>query len=115
MNSRLLVGALAMACASPVFACSICRCGDPTFNAMGKEGVAQTGLRFALDWDQVDKTQGAAEEGHLDNLREQRTTALLAYGLSDRFDLMARVPYSERSLSETEDGEVETTRTSGLA
>jgi hypothetical protein len=99
--------------AAPAGACSICRCGDPTFNALGKEGVAQTGLRVALDWDQVKKTQGAADE--LDSLREQRTTLLLAYGISDSFGLFVRVPYSERDLTEVADGENEHTSASGLA
>jgi hypothetical protein len=94
-------------------ACSICRCGDPTFNALGKEGVAQTGFRVALDWDEVEKTQGPADAQ--DSLREQRETLLLAYGLSDRFDLFARIPYSQRHLTETADGDVEHSSSSGLA
>lgn len=115
MNSRLIFGALALCCAAPAMTCSICRCGDPTFNALGKEGVAQTGWRLALDWDQVDKTQGSVEEGHFDKLRERRVTALVAYGISDRISLFARLPYSERRLRESEDGESELTSTSGLA
>ena len=99
--------------ANTAFACSICRCGDPTFNALGKEGVAQSGLRLAFDWDQVEKTQGPADER--DSLREQRETLLLAYGLNDRFDVFARVPYSQRRLTEAEGGETESTTTSGLA
>src|SRR3954471_17704666 len=91
-----IVGALI---GGPAHACSICRCGDPTFNALGKEGVAQTGLRVALDWDQVEKTQGPPDVR--DSLREQRETLLLAYGLSDRFDLFARIPYSQRRLTES--------------
>jgi len=73
-------------------ACSICRCGDPTFNALGKEGIAQTGLRLALDWDEVEKSQGLKGEDYSD-VREQRTTLLVAYGFSDRFSVYARVPY----------------------
>lgn len=112
--SWMASGALATAMlASPSWACSICRCGDPTFNALGKEGVAQTGLRVAIDWDQVEKTQGPADEQ--DSLREQRTTLLIAYGLSDRFGVFVRVPFSERNLTETEEGETERTRASGLA
>src|SRR3982751_900462 len=91
MKSTLIATALAAATLSaPGWACSICRCGDPTFNALGKEGVAQTGLRVALDWDEVEKTQGPVDER--DSLREQRTTLLLAYGLSDRFGVFVRVP-----------------------
>ncbi len=106
--------ALAAMLAAPTWACSICRCGDPTFNALGKEGVATTGLRVALDWDQVKKTQGDAA-GELESLRERRTTLLLAYGLSDRFGVFARLPYSERDLNAIADGESEHTRVTGLA
>jgi hypothetical protein len=115
MKSTIVAGAMALACATPAFACSICRCGDPTFNALGKEGIAQTGLRIALDWDEVTKTQGSAGEGEQDRLREQRTTALFAYGISDRFSVYARVPRSQRRLTEAEEGETQTTRASGLA
>lgn len=103
-----------LAAAWPAGACSICRCGDPTFNALGKEGVAQTGLRLALDWDQVKKTQGDTS-GDFDAVRERRTTLLLAYGISDRIGLFARLPLSERDLTETEDGVSEHSHHSGLA
>jgi hypothetical protein len=98
----------------PAQACSICRCGDPTFNALGKEGIAQTGLRLAVDWDQVEKTQGSLDDA-FDELHEQRITLLAAYAVSDRVNLFARVPYSQRELTETEEGESERTRHSGLA
>ncbi len=115
MNIKQSLVALAVAAtvSSPTLACSICRCGDPTFNALGHEGVAQTGLRLALDWDEVEKTQGAADER--ESIRERRTTLLAAYGLSDRIGLYVRIPYSERDLTETEDGEPEHTHGSGLA
>lgn len=86
---------------TPVYACSICRCGDPTFNALGKEGISQTGLRLALDWDQTEKSQGnpavASEE-----MQEQRVSLLVAYGISERFNIYARVPWSQRELNGTE-------------
>ncbi|HEY7641323.1 MAG TPA: hypothetical protein VH814_16460, partial [Steroidobacteraceae bacterium] len=106
--------ALGAILSTPAGACSICRCGDPTFNALGKEGVSLTGLRLAFDWDQVEKTQGSPDED-FDKLREQRITLLAAYGISDRVSVFARIPYSTRELTETEDGESEHTRHSGLA
>src|SRR6185436_1264747 len=110
----LTAGTLAwLSLSQSALACSICRCGDPTFNALGMEGVAQPGFRVAFDWDQVEKTQGPADE--LDSLREQRETLLLAYGLNDRFDLFARIPFSQRDLTESEDGELENSSASGLA
>ncbi len=112
--TALCAATLGVALASPAWGCSICRCGDPTFNALGKEGVAQTGFRLALDWDQVRKTSGMAGED-FSSLQEERTTFLLAYGFSDSFSVFVRVPYSERSLMETEEGTTESVRTSGLA
>jgi hypothetical protein len=85
----------------PAWACSICRCGDPTFNALGKEGVSQSGLRLALDWDQVRKTQGDPAE-EFESVRERRMTLLGAYGLSDRFGVFVRIPYSKRVLDLTD-------------
>lgn len=109
--ASLLFGALL---GSPTFACSICRCGDATFNALGKDGVALEGFRMALDWDQVEKTQGVPEE-EFESMRERRMTLLLAYGVSERLGFFARLPYSERELTEHEEGEAERTRVRGLA
>ena len=46
----------------PVQACSICRCGDPTFNALGKDGFDAHGFRVALDWERFDKDEGDPAE-----------------------------------------------------
>ena len=113
-TTKVLFAAIGLGLTVPSWACSICRCGDPTFNALGKEGVAQAGLRLAFDWDLVRKTQGHAGE-NFDSLREERSTLLVAYGISDSFSLFARLPYSERDLTETEDGIADVTRNSGLA
>ena len=114
-KTKQQIGVLLLAAATslPAWGCSICRCGDPTFNALGHEGVAQSGLRLALDWDQVKKTQGPADER--DSIRERRTTLMVAYGINDRLGLFARVPYSERELTETVAGESEHSDGSGLA
>ncbi len=110
----LCAATIGAAIAAPAWGCSICRCGDPTFNALGKEGVAQTGLRLAFDWDHLEKTAGVPDE-EFSSVREQRVTFLAAYGISDRLGVFARLPYSRRDLSETEDGETEKSHASGLA
>ena len=99
MRSLAKVGAvvflsLAAASAEP---CSVCRCGDPTFNALGKAGYNVRGFRFALDWERYDKQEGEPEL-EAEELVEQRLTALAAYGFSDRFTLQARIPVSFRRL-----------------
>lgn len=110
----ICISAITLFVASPAWSCSICRCGDPTFNALGKEGIAQPGWRFAVDWEEVRKSQGARDE-EFSSVTEHRLTALVAWGLSDRINLFARVPYSERTLLELEDGEEEHAETSALS
>jgi hypothetical protein len=98
--------------APPADACSICRCGDATFNALGKDVTSEPGWRFAFDIDRFSKTQGPPEEQ--DAVVENRYTAVGAYTLGNRALLVARVPYAERTLDETADGEVEHSQASGL-
>ena len=77
--------------------CSICRCGDATFNALGKDGYAAQGWRLAADWERFDKEEGdPAEESEAQV--ENRFTALVSYGLRERFTLLARLPVSVRDL-----------------
>lgn len=107
--------ALGLLVCGSALGCSICRCGDPTFNALGNEGVPQSGFRVALDWDRLEKSQGSAATGDLETLTEERLTLLAAYAASERVAIFARVPYSWRDLREAEDGEVERSKSSGFA
>jgi hypothetical protein len=115
LGSSLILAAAAMLVPSPARACSICRCGDPTFNALGKEGYVSHGWRLALDSERFDKEEGPPEE-QAEAQVENRVTALASYGFSDRFTLYARVPYSFRRFSEIEEGAtVEQFETRGLS
>ncbi len=82
--------------------CSICRCGDPTFNALGKEGYTAQGWRFALDSERFDKGEGGAE--HEAEMTENRVTAMVSYGFADRFAIVARLPVSFRNFKEIHEG-----------
>lgn len=105
----------------PADACSMCRCGDPTFNAFGTDVYGTGKLRLALDWQRYDKEQGIAAEhdseepeeiaGHSRAVAhheasgreaavEDRFTATLSYAFADRFNLVARLPFSSHELQE---------------
>jgi len=102
----LAVACLAAAAAShPVSACSICRCGDPAFNALGLNIYSSNSFRIAFDWDRFDKTQGSSEggDGARESVLENRFTAAISYTPSDALTLVARVPYTTRELT-TEPG-----------
>ena len=94
-------------------ACSICRCGDPTFNALGKDVVASIGWRVAFDVDRYEKTQG--EPALQESVVERRYTAVGAYTFGERALLVARLPFAERTLTEHVGTDIERTRETGLA
>jgi hypothetical protein len=122
IRSRFLraAGALAAAllCAAPpLFACSICRCGDPTFNALGTSVYSAGAFHLALDWERFEKSQRTEEEGRIgtDAEIENRYTATLSYSIGERFLLVARVPFSHRDLTTTFADEREEVTTNGLS
>jgi len=112
--SALLGTLLGISFSTGALACSICRCGDPTFNALGKEGISLPGLRLALDWEEVQKSEGSRGD-EFSSVLEHRTTLLGAWGVSERFSVFVRVPYAKRDLVEIEGGETERSQASGLA
>ncbi|HVT19147.1 MAG TPA: hypothetical protein VHQ90_23580 [Thermoanaerobaculia bacterium] len=90
-------------------ACSICRCGDATFNALGTNVYSAVNpFRVSLDWERFDKTQGAIAAGGREAVVENRLTAGLSYTFADRVIAVARVPLSSHHLTSQD---LETSRT----
>lgn len=110
-----LVAVVTVVLPVPLVACSVCRCGDPTFNALGLAGYTSSGFRAALDWERFDKDEGdpsIESESQIEN----RMTAFVSYAFAERFMLSARIPYSTRSLTASTPGEnPETLDTKGLS
>ena len=112
---------LACAAAAPrADACSICRCGDPTFNALGAAIYSPGQFRLALDWDRFDKESGvsAAGSGEItgnDAEIENRLTLGLAYSFGETLTLVGRLPFSVRRLTSTDESGENTTKTNGLS
>ena len=109
-----LTALVGLALSANALTCSICRCGDPTFNALGKEGISLPGMLLALDWEEVQKSEGSRDDEY-SSVLEHRTTLLGAWGVSERFSVFVRVPFAERDLVEIEDGETELEHANGLA
>jgi len=113
--AAILLSTLALPSIPKTEACSVCRCGDVTFNALGKAGYTVPGLRMALDWERFDKTEGDPTLEQ-ESLIENRMTALASYGFSERVMLTARVPYSVRQTeTSSASSETETVNTSGFS
>jgi hypothetical protein len=101
-------------------ACSICRCGDPTFNALGSAIYEPGKFRLALDWDRFDKENGVSDPdtGEIigrDAEIENRFTVSAAYSFGERFTLVGRLPVSVRHLTSTDADGTMTTNTTGLS
>jgi hypothetical protein len=81
------------------FACSMCRCSDPVFNALGQGIYTYGGFHVALDWNRLNQSQGA-EGGPLFEEQVRNTvTATLSYGWQERFTFVAQVPYTFNDLT----------------
>lgn len=96
---------------SPASACSMCRCGDSTFNALGIDVYQDGAFRVALDWERFDKTQGMfmemADGGMAEGreaMVESRLTTTLSYSFRGRLIAVARVPFSSRNMDMMEMG-----------
>lgn len=92
--ASLLFLLLTLAAVPPARACSMCRCGDATFNALGTDVYVDGKVRVAFDWERFDKDQGAADAQ--ESMLENRFTTALSYTFSDRVTAVARIPYSSR-------------------
>ena len=110
--------ALGLAGPKAAEACSICRCGDPAFAALGLDLFNPGRFNLALDWDRFEKEQGPEDDQ--ESLVEDRFTLTASYAVSDRLTLLARVPWSSRELTgtgheELKHGGLEQVSASGLS
>ncbi len=113
LSGLLPMGLLALMVPSPALSCSICRCGDAAFNALGTDIYSPGAFRLAVDWDRFDKTQGPPDES--ESQIQNSVTFTASYSFGDRVNLVARVPYSFKSLTMTADGMSDVTDTHGLS
>lgn len=116
-------------------ACSVCRCGDPTFNALGTNIFTKGQFHLALDYEYLEKSQGSDAEHHeeesvalasqlgafplphgdeehggREELTESRMVVTASYGFTERFQAVARIPWSRREIASS----TESSSASGL-
>src|SRR5262249_9351244 len=94
---KLLSAALALAAAAailvpdPARACSMCRCSDPVFSALGEGVYTNSGFHVAIDWLRQNQSQGAGDD--FEHQIRNSLTATISYSWQDRLLLVAQVPY----------------------
>ena len=104
-RARALLGFVILILALPrdAAACSMCRCSDPVFSALGEGLYTYGGFQVALDWTRLDQSQGAGPD--LEEQVRNSVVATLSYGWRERLTFVAQVPYTFNHLTEGEDVE----------
>ena len=60
--SALAVAAAILAPCPGGVACSMCRCSDPVFSALGEGLYTNSGFKLALDWSRSDQSEGSPDD-----------------------------------------------------
>jgi hypothetical protein len=81
-------------------ACSMCRCSDPVFSALGEGLYTYGGFQVAVDWNRLNQTQGAGPDFEA-QVRNSITTTI-SYGWRERLTFVAQVPYTFNHLTEAD-------------
>jgi hypothetical protein len=84
-------------------ACSMCRCSDPVFSALGAGLYSYGGFQVAFDWTRLDQSQGVG--GNLEEQVRNSLVATISYGWRERLTFVVQVPYSFNHLAQGEDVE----------
>ena len=99
--ARLSLAIACFAVPPELRACSMCRCSDPVFSALGEGMYSYGGFQIALDWSRLNQSQGAGPDYEA-QIRNTLTTTI-SYGFAEHFTLVAQVPYTFNHLT-AEDG-----------
>ena len=102
-RTALTLSILCLALPHAVSACSMCRCSDPVFSALGEGLYSYGGFQVAVDWARLNQSQGAGED--LEAQVRNSLVTTISYGWQERLTVVAQVPYTFNYL--TADGVVE--------
>ncbi|HYX19356.1 MAG TPA: hypothetical protein VFA98_00735 [Thermoanaerobaculia bacterium] len=103
LGVAVFVSLVSICLARPLSACSMCRCSDPVFSALGEGLYSYGGFQVALDWNRLNQTEGAGGTPDFEAQVRNTLTATIAYGWQDRLTVVAQVPYTFNDLT-TSDG-----------
>ncbi len=93
-----LTAALSFAAAREGAACSMCRCGDPTFALVGSQLFVPNTWHVGFDVDRFEKDQ-IGEEGGREREVDQRYTLGATYTAGRALTFAVRLPFSGRTIT----------------
>lgn len=101
MRKLLFVAAVSLSSLAPseARACSMCRCGDPTYSLVGSQLFVPRTFTLGFDADRYEKDQVAEAEPGREREVEQRYTLSAAYTFGRRFTALAFLPLVRRSIT----------------
>ena len=81
-------------------ACSMCRCGDPTFNLVGSQIFVPKTWNVGLDFGRFSKDQVTEDDPLLrEEEVESRVTLSVSRTLGDRLTLVGQLPFAHRRIT----------------
>ncbi|HEY4231067.1 MAG TPA: hypothetical protein VGO79_12920 [Thermoanaerobaculia bacterium] len=86
----LLLGGLLLA-TPQAGACSMCRCSDPVFSALGQGLYTHSGFKLALDWNRSDQSEGPPDD--FEAQVRNTLTLTMSYSWKERLTFVAQLPY----------------------
>ncbi|HEY2798749.1 MAG TPA: hypothetical protein VGK26_12730 [Thermoanaerobaculia bacterium] len=72
-------------------ACSMCRCSDPVFSALGQGLYNQSGFKLALDWNRSNQSEGPPDDFEAQVRNTLTLTA--SYSWHESLTFVAQLPY----------------------
>jgi hypothetical protein len=100
LRDALLVLIAALVAPSPTRACSMCMCGDPTYRLVGNQMFGGQTWRMSLEQDRYAKDQVWDQDPTgRETESENRTTLAAAWSPRPALRLLARLPYSSRTIT----------------
>ena len=103
LSAAALIAAAALLAPDRAAACSMCRCSDPVFSALGEGLYSYGGFQIAVDWNRLNQTEGAPAGPDFEAQVRNTLTTTIAYGWQDRLTVVAQIPYTFNHLT-TADG-----------
>ena len=87
----VFVSIVSLLLARPLGACSMCRCSDPVFSALGQGLYTHSGFKLAVDWSRSDQSEGPPDD--FEAQVRNTMTLTMSYSWQERLTFVAQLPY----------------------
>ncbi|HTR03622.1 MAG TPA: hypothetical protein VMN82_10540 [Thermoanaerobaculia bacterium] len=91
LSAAAALAVAALCTPDSVLACSMCRCSDPVFSALGQGLYTHSGFKLAVDWSRSDQSEGPPDD--FEAQVRNTMTLTMSYSWQERLTFVAQLPY----------------------